>query len=116
MNLTTLTQSKFVSLDTETTGLHPTRDKPFMITLGYRKGQAAVALPVLHTHRGFAFSTDSLCKFYELKTWLDDAGREAVIVFHNAKFDINMLRNIGIEFKGPFHDTMLLARVLVDVV
>ena len=114
MKLTTLQSSEFVSLDTETTGLHPTRDKPFMITLGYRKGSAAVAFHVLHTHHGHAFPRESMCTFYELKAWLEDVGRKTVIVFHNAKFDINMLKNIGIEFKGPFHDTMLLARVLVD--
>lgn len=116
MNLTTLAQSEFVSLDTETTGLHPVRDKPFMITLGYRKGQAAIALHVTEQQAvcKFTLGSESPFYFYELKAWLEGAARETVIVFHNAKFDINMLRNIGIEFKGPFHDTMLLARVLVD--
>jgi DNA polymerase-1 len=62
----------------------------------------------------FTLELGSSLWFYELKAWLENAGRKTVIVFHNAKFDINMLKNIGIEFKGPFHDTMLLARVLVD--
>ena len=116
MKFTTLIQSKFVSLDTETTGLHPTRDRPFMITLGYRRGQAAIALHVTEQQGvcKFTLGSESPIWFYELKAWLEDAARETVIVFHNAKFDINMLRNIGINFTGSFHDTMLLARVLVD--
>ena len=114
MKLITLIQSEFVSLDTETTGLHPVRDRPFMITLGYRKGVAAIALHVVEQRGTFTLGSESEIWFFELKAWLEDAGRKTVIVFHNAKFDINMLRNIGIEFKGPFHDTMILARVLVD--
>lgn len=35
-----------------------------------------------------------------------------LLVFHNAKHDLKALRNLGIDYKGKFYDTMLMAHMV----
>lgn len=50
-------------------------------------------------------------EFAKMRVWLEDPSIE--IIFHNTKFDMHMLANIGIKFVGKLHDTVVLAK-LVD--
>lgn len=47
----------------------------------------------------------------KMATWLEDETIEKI--YHNAKFDMHMLFNVGIIMKGKIHDTVVLAK-LVD--
>src|SRR5688572_29937927 len=47
---------------------------------------------------------------YELKQKIENY--KGIIVFHNAKFDLESLRTIGINYTGKFICTMLIAHLL----
>lgn len=38
--------------------------------------------------------------------------RAPVLIMHNAKHDLRSLRNVGIDYKGKFYDTMLMAHMV----
>jgi DNA polymerase-1 len=40
------------------------------------------------------------------------ADPKVVKIFHNAKFDIKMLRSVGVKIRGRYHDTMVLGHLL----
>ena len=48
--------------------------------------------------------------FYELKQKIENY--KGALVFHNAKFDLESLRTVGINYTGLFYCTMLLAHLL----
>lgn len=45
----------------------------------------------------------------KLSYYLEDP--EIELVFHNTKFDMHMLANIGMKIKGKLHDTVVLAKI-----
>ena len=82
---------KYISIDTETTGLRPFHgDKPFLI--GYFDGVR------------FSYNKTEVKKKCEDKKLLK--------VFANAKFDIHMLRTIGINVQGPVADILVMNHLL----
>lgn len=100
-----LSKAAVLSLDTETTGLRPYHgDYPFAIVFAtdgeqfYYELEGKDALACRPEHA-------------PLRDWFRSAPR--VFFLHNAKFDIHMLRENGVEFhpETRFFDTMVAARL-----
>ncbi len=98
--------SEFFSFDTETTGLDIRQSKPIGASFSTQAGQA------------FYIPFDA--RFLEDLT-VDEITARLRILFstsnktkiaHNAKFDIQMLKNMGIEVLGPFRDTMIMSHLI----
>ncbi|MBP9707152.1 MAG: DNA polymerase I [Oligoflexales bacterium] len=117
MLLRCLREAPAFAIDTETTGLHCIEDKAIGISFAFFKD---------YQQNLINYSEDSLaCKteayylplnldtlsvpsedFNELKTLLNTLTTKKL--GHNLKFDLQMLRNVGINLQGPFSDSMLL--------
>lgn len=106
LHLERLGRAAVLSLDTETTGLRPFHgDYPFAIVFAtdgeqfYYELEGRDALACRPEHA-------------PLRDWFRSAPR--VFFLHNAKFDIHMLRQNGVEFhpETKFFDTMVAARLV----
>ena len=90
---------RLVAIDTETTGLFWYKDAyPFLFIIA-EEGKDTIV------------SKDPTV----LIPYLEDDNCE--IIFHNAKFDLSMLKNIGIEIEmlqGRVHDTTILMHLLFE--
>lgn len=99
-----------VACDTETTGLNMFNgDLPFAFSMTTDKGSYYYRFDVDPMTRKvhYEYKNDQylyIKKFYEDPT--------TTKVFHNASFDIKMLKVIGIEVKGKIEDTMIMAHVM----
>jgi DNA polymerase-1 len=112
---------KFLVIDTED---HPTKIKNHdlpknVVRRWVGKGKTAhpVDLPFCISFcDGINMVTlyDSLENGYaelrKMAVWLEDRTIEKI--FHNAKFDMHMLANIGMKIKGKIHDTVVLAKLV----
>lgn len=83
---------KVAAFDTETTGLHIVLDKPFIFQFGF-----------LHPNndKGYTFLVDlryNKDAIRIIREWLEIAKTCDVYLGHNVKFDLHMLKNIGIEY------------------
>ncbi len=99
--LNLLSTSKEFAFDTETTGLNSIDDRPIGISLSLDVGKAYY-VPLLEKHWDGANPSQII---QGLKPIFENSS--ILKVAHNLKFDLQMLKNIGIEAKGPFGDTML---------
>ena len=91
----------WVSVDTETTGLHLKKDRPFLLTITFDDKSRAVDLQNVNL-AGLQEVFNSMLDFKHF-------------VGHNIKFDLHMLNNIGIVYEGEnITDTMILARLALD--
>lgn len=90
----------FIALDTETTGLH-FRDKPFSIQLKTLGHALYINLNPL--------SGAMLDSPFMMKPLLD---LDITWFMHNATFDLNMLKKIGINIIGKIHCTQSMARLI----
>lgn len=111
---------KFLVLDTED---HPlsikNHDMPYNVVrrwVGKGKNQSPVDLPFCMSFcDGVNMITlyDSLENGYKelrkMALWLEDVTIEKI--FHNTKFDMHMLANIGMKMKGKLHDTVVMAKL-----
>ena len=90
--------TSWLSFDTETTGLHLKKDIPFLLTLSFDNETYAIDLTTADkelVQRLF----DSMSKF-------------KYVIGHNVKFDLHMLKNIGINYMHDnLSDTMIIARL-----
>jgi DNA polymerase I-like protein with 3'-5' exonuclease and polymerase domains len=100
----------WVSIDTETTGIHPLlEDMPFSVGLMQELDERSA--------RYFEWLVDPrtrLCKpdREDIVSLQEIAGDEtATKVFFHAKFDLHNLAKIGIEVKGRIEDVSIAARV-----
>jgi DNA polymerase-1 len=89
-----------LGVDTETTGLDPLTDRLRLLQL------AAPGWPVLVIDL-WAIPADARTPVQRLLTQ-----RSIVKVFHNAKFDLQFLRQAGLPVQGLLVDTMLAAQLL----
>lgn len=91
---------KILGFDTETTGLHIMKDRPFLVQFGW-KGKVFVFEPTLTNLSGMQYIM-----------------KQAKYVFaHNTKYDLHMLANVGFNPNGiNWADNMSLARLLLDIV
>lgn len=93
-----LQAAECLSIDCETTGLDPYTSTIRLMQI------AAPYMPVL---------VFDLFELGQLPESVQQALQgPALKVFHNAKFDLNMLKVAGVEVQGPMFDTMLAARLL----
>lgn len=99
-----------ISLDTETTGLHITLDKPFFVSIAYIN---------TYSNKGIAIGSflDENC----VKEFMDKTFKNVKkIIFFNAKFDLHMLLNVGIPLfythKDIITDVSILARLALPAV
>ena len=91
----------WLAFDTETTGLHLKKDTPFLITLTFK-------------NKSYALEIDSLRQDL-LQKLFDKMSVFEYVFGHNIKFDLHMLANIGIHYKGDnLADTMTVARLALD--
>lgn len=113
---------KVISFDTETTHVGSTvfhdcpdgivrrivgtgksagyQDIPFCISLS--DGQVGVSI--------YDTPENGFAKFKALSVLFEDESIEKVA--HNTKYDLQMLKNIGMEVKGQIHDTMIMSKLL----
>ena len=88
----------WLAFDTETTGLHLKKDKPFLITLSFNDESYAIPL-VLPVGT-------------EVQKIFDAMGNFEFVMGHNVKYDLHMLQNIGVTYKyDNLTDTMTMARL-----
>jgi DNA polymerase-1 len=93
-----------IAFDTETTGLDRIASVPIGASLSFRSG-AAVYIPIHEQHRALP---EEVVKDYLRRIF----GRKGQLkVAHNAKFDLQMLHNIGIPVEGPFADTLVASHL-----
>ena len=90
--------------DTETTGLHLIRDKPFLIIFGW-------LIPKKKYGRVFTFYPTK----ENMELFLELAKRSKVFVGHNVTYDLSMLRNIGYKYEEPnIVENMVVARLSLE--
>lgn len=90
--------------DTETTGLHITQDKPFLIIFGWN-------IPGKDYGRVFTFAPTmrSMDVFFKLARKLE------VFIWWNTKYDLHMMTNDGYRYEYPnLFEGIALARVVVE--
>ncbi|MFH0982069.1 MAG: DNA polymerase I [Planctomycetota bacterium] len=101
-----LAQQDTFAFDTETTGLNPVASKLVGLSFAWRAGRAYY-LPV----RAAAGRTlDETAVVERLKPILEDPAQKKV--GQNLKFDMAVVRQVGIHVRGVFFDTMLASFVL----
>lgn len=95
---------KICGLDTETTGLHIIKDKPFLIIFGW-------LIPGAKEGRVFTFEPTE----DRIKTIFDLAKQCKLFVMHNATYDLSMLMNIGFKYDGNnVVENQVLARLSLE--
>lgn len=57
----------------------------------------------------YSSAKDDWAELRKMVVWLEDPTIEKI--FHNAKFDMHMLANIGMKIKGKIHDTVVLTKL-----
>ena len=101
---------KVLGFDTETTGLHIKRDKPFLIQMGW-------LIPGKKDGKVFMFypTTDNMKILFQMFK------RSRYVVAHNLKFDLHMLTNLGygqeVEHQGiQWVDNLAVARLALEAI
>lgn len=97
-----------VACDTETTGLSTQRgDRPFLTLFMDEEERLTmfewVVDPLTRTVSVDPDDVDEMNAFF---------GGDRELVFHHGKFDVTMLRSVGVEVPDGWNDTMIAARVL----
>lgn len=87
---------KHIAIDTETTGLSKWGDVPLYWSVAWGNSRATLRADVLvHCQRAFADPS---------KTW----------ILANAKFDMHMLANYGLNITGDWHDVQVMHALLYE--
>ena len=102
-------KADLVSFDTETTSLDPVRAELVGLSLSVEPGSAAY-VPLAHRYAGAPSQLGLDAVLARLKPWLENAGRAKL--GQNAKYDMHVLANHGINVVGVAHDTLLQSYVL----
>ena len=104
--LTELAHVKEFAFDTETTGLDSIDDHAIGISIGLGVGKAYYA-SLLEKDLVDLKKEDLIEAFQKV---FEDSTK--LKIAHNLKFDLKMLKNIGINAVGPFGDTLLISFLL----
>ncbi|HJW84187.1 MAG TPA: DNA polymerase I, partial [Anaerolineae bacterium] len=103
-----LQKAKIISFDTETTGTDPLRSTLVGIALAVKEGEGYY-LPVGHSQPTGQLPLRAVVQ--ALKPVFEDGDSHKV--GHNAKYDMAVLHQVGIDMQGVTFDTML-AEFLID--
>lgn len=104
-----LSREEVIAVDTETTGLEVFgKDYIVGISISLPKADYHCYIPVRHNLEDEQLSATFV--FNCLKYYLENPAIKKI--FHNAKFDIHMLRKEGIEVQGLWCDTMVAMHLL----
>ncbi len=104
--LNALDVAQLFAFDTETTGLDKINSRPIGISFSTAEG-AAWYIPLCAEH-GQKLPMPQILT--SIRPPLLHASK--LKIAHNLKFDLQMLRNIGVEIGGPIADTMIASYVL----
>ena len=98
----------YIAVDTETTGLMwQLKDRPFIVSMTKEDGSNLFwRCNVDPFTREVEWSEKAIT---EIRAILED--ENIAKVFHNASFDIHMLKTIGLEVKGKVIDTLVFAHL-----
>src|SRR5690625_1075777 len=88
---------RYVAIDTETTGFLWDLDEAFLVQVGWGWDD------------NYAIPSEYVSLIEPI--FLDP---HSLKIFHNCKFDLHFLRNLGITVRGTIHDTMAMARLLLN--
>jgi DNA polymerase-1 len=101
-----LNQAKHIAFDTETTGQDPLRAELVGMSFCVKEGEAWY-LPCgqLSPNDGHWRLDPTSPKFEPIANALKRD--EATLIAHNAKYDLEMLRTLGVEIETPVFDTMV---------
>ena len=103
-----LKKAQEIAIDTETTGIRPLRDELVGISFAFNKHEAYY-IPLQHE--------DDSIKQLDLKETLEKLkpiflSEKIQKIFHNAKFDMLVLKQYGIDFYNITFDTLIAASLL----
>lgn len=102
-------RSERIVVDTETTWTEFWHRRELMgIAILCIPGNRAFYLPYGHEHDATLFDHADNLDVETLKR-LAEVVKDVEVIFHNAKFDLNVLRKVGVEFKGTLWDTMIMS-------
>lgn len=97
------------SFDTETTSLDSMRAELVGVSFSVKAGEAAY-VPIAHDYMDAPAQLDKQTVLDALTTVLGDPKK--TVVGQNLKYDIQVLKNCGVEIKAAMFDTMLESYVL----
>ena len=99
------------AFDTETTGLHPTVDKPFLFQCGYYYNDNGVVY-VVDIERNNRVAT------YFIRNWNRLTEHAPIYLGHHVIYDLHMLTNIGLPYTywDNLSDTQFYIRAASDAV
>ena len=91
----------WIAIDTETDGLHLRQSMPFLLTLTFDNESYAIDLTQTNPPA--------------IQNLLDNMKHFDLVIGHNIKFDLHMLRNYGAVYKyDNLADTMIMARLSLE--
>ncbi|MDQ8022906.1 MAG: DNA polymerase I [Moraxellaceae bacterium] len=99
-----LDAAPLTAFDTETDSLDPMQARIVGMSFCVQEGEAAY-LPLAHTYPGAPDQLPFDATLARLKPWLEDATKPKL--GQNLKYDMHVLANHGIRFRGVVHDTLL---------
>lgn len=104
-----LKKAPYFAFDTETTHLNPMQAELVGVSFSVTPNEAAY-VPLNHDYEGAPKQLDRDNVIKELKSFLENP--KTIIVGQNLKYDIEVLKNYGIEIKATMQDTLLESYVL----
>jgi len=104
-----LENAPLFAFDTETTSLNYMQAEVVGVSFAVEAGKAAY-VPLAHDYEGVPEQLDRQTVLEKLRPLLEGTKRN--LVGQHIKYDINVLRNHGIELANVAHDTMLQSYVL----
>ncbi len=104
-----LAQQDIFAFDTETTGLNPVASQLVGLSFAWQAGRAYY----LPARAAMGRALDETLVVQQLKPIFEDAARKKV--GQNLKYDLAVLRQVGIHVQGVFFDTMIASFLLAPL-
>lgn len=103
-----LQRERVIAVDTETTGVDVYHDKMVGMSFTAPKQDKHYYIPIRHV------TGEPQMNIVAFKSMVREILDNPIIekVFHNAIFDLHILRGEGLEVKGKVHDTMIIAHLM----
>jgi DNA polymerase-1 len=107
--ISTLKNSKLFALDTETTSLNIINAELVGLSFSFEGGEAYY-LPIAHNYIDAPVQLKKEIVLEKLKPLLENP--DLIKIGHHIKYDINILKNVGIDLQGVKFDTLLESYLL----